>query len=497
MTNSEVEATKTRYYVITPKELEEQQMMDSYRVPRLRESYRSVDRSYVMRFLEDDDKSTVTKKVVQHCPQYSSPYRRQSKTTDEVNEQINSLQSRIAECQAKYDHHNAGGNCRRLSSSYQTDSRNQLDTDSQGKEACRSTCHSVDANVDNCEGKRVDKTKSYQCPVFRYLNANPTKDSHVEWEDDAFLELLSESPESCSSYYQFDYAFPNDWLPPLHMACCLGLSYPVIKMIYKYNPHAIHYVSDQSGMNVLHYATMYTRASIKVLNYLIKQYKKSNSRSRDEGEKGSNNNHSIKAWTESIDNEHHRTPLHMACSCSTRFSFFNPEVILWLTEVNDRCATIVDKYGNTPLHLACQVDQPSFTIIDDLTTVYLDACTVEDKTKTKSIPLHHMLCHPQVENPSNEFVDAVRDLVNSCPSSLKMTRQKGGYVLNYIPIFIAIDRKADIQILKILIKYWPRCLLETDTGRKHGMNPFQYAKETKGISDPDILDLLKPQEEES
>lgn len=533
MSDNKKETMKTKYYVVTPDELEEQRMIDNYRIPSLRETYQMADRSNVSIEPTPEEVEARLKKVTEQRRENSKSLRGKGlKSSDDVDEQINALKNRIEDCKLKFNLSNGklggsmrgsshrgsnhrGSNHRGSNSKLNNNSNSNLDTasghnnssgnnitsslnDESQPPARRTSSASEfnfsDSNLDDQhkEGQRLNKKDSFVCPVYRFVNINPIKEK-LNLEEDSFLELICDNRELCNNYYQFD-AFPNDWLPPLHMACCLGFSHPIIKKIYKYYPTAIHYVSDHSGMNVLHYASMYTRSSLKVMNYLIKQYNKSSNNKNDDN---NNKGNTIKAWTEAIDNEYHRTPLHMACSCLPSYTFFNSDIILLLTEINDRCIMIIDKYGYTPLHLACLVDCPNETIIDDLITVNSDACMISDKTKTKSIPLHYILSSSYVTNPYNEFIDIVKDLVKANPTSLKVIRHaSGGYTLNYLPIYMAIDHNADIKILKLLIKYWPDCLFETDNKKKNGITPYQYAKDRKNITNQHILELLNPYEEE-
>jgi Ankyrin repeat len=352
------------------------------------------------------------------------------------------------------------------------------DTTASGSKKCNNKNHFNNKHDKSKEGKR-------KCPLYKILNINPLDDG-TEIDDVALNKVLDTNPELCQNFYRFDALCPpedgddsdnsrrshlgevvllnKDWLHPLHMACCVGVSVATFKRMYKLHPGALEYTTEDNGYSVLHCACMYTRAPLRVVNQLIKL---------DE------------SLLELACTAMNYTPLHLACSFSPSNDCYNSDFILLLTEKNKVPASMLDIDGKTPLHLACMVDLPCLAVVEDLTIVYPEACVVKSKD-TGATPLHYACSNRDVHDKDSEAVDIIKELIRTDPSALRVKNKKG-----QIPIFCAVASGACVTVLKAIVKKYPESLTETN---KRGQTPHKYAKYMKTLG-KDAIEFLYPYEE--
>jgi hypothetical protein len=270
------------------------------------------------------------------------------------------------------------------------------------------------------------------------------------------------------------------------MVCAVGGSLSVVKQVYKIYPTAIDYCSSGRNLSCLHCAAIYTRASIDVIQFLFRKMTILNTTT-------SSTNITLPKTS-----SYQQTPLHLACLCPPSKSFHNPQVVMILTELGGSsiCAD-VDRYGRTPLHIACSVGgggsgqrqssslassiTPSLSIIQDLTEVYSKACIVQD-TKYQATPLHIICANSKIgDETCTVMVDIMKDLLRTNPTATQIYDWK-----DEIPIQIAIQNNVAYKICKMLIKKYPQCL-EMKFRYNNYTSPTTTTSTTKGVTNSKII----------
>jgi Ankyrin repeats (3 copies)/Ankyrin repeat len=313
-------------------------------------------------------------------------------------------------------------------------------------------------------GSSSTKKEDPEIVLYDLLNnLDPLRQRH-KIDEEKVIELIEKYPKICSKKYDFFNIYTSgDTTYPLHMLCCFGASLATIKLCYKIYAEAIDYISATREMTCLHYAVLYTRASLDVIQFLMK---------KDPG--------AISAVSKK-----HQTPLHIACSCSPTIKTYNPDVILLLTELSSKEVLMkVDKHGRTPLHIACGLEDPCLEVIEDLTEVNSEACTIQCYD-FHSTPLHLACSNRHVNDENHCIVNIIKDLIRSNPNAVKMKDVNG-----QLPIYVAVTNKSCFKICKMLIKKYPECLEITDN---KGMTLYELGK--KRQLDSTTIELLNPYED--
>lgn len=323
---------------------------------------------------------------------------------------------------------------------------------------------------------------------FGLLNVKPSKKfGHGGLEDeeeDRIVDMIDKHPELCQELYRFE-AFPKDLLHPLHMLCALGAGSKTLKVCLKACEAAIFHDTSILGSPV-HYAVSHD-APFESIKFLVKKDADS-------------------LLIQSSKNLY--TPLHSGALHSC-----HPNTIAYLTDRCPSSAGLLDKDGNTPLHLACSVKHPVLAIVEDLTEVYPEAGEIV--SGEGQIPLMCAMkrhAKPEVLNDLivsrpdvTKYVDddgstilhkalvydvdvsVLKILVKANPSMLQATNSLGNY-----PIHTAVQNAIqNRKVYSLLCRKYPDALEEKN---KAGNTPCSYAKKKK--LDVEIVEFLNPYEDD-
>lgn len=338
-----------------------------------------------------------------------------------------------------------------------------ITTKNSQKSAVTSTTTS---NNSTTTSKSVDNPETLLYDLLNNIDPLKSNGRNSKLDEEKIIELLEKYPKIVTKKYDFYNIYTSgDTVYPLHMLCCFGASLVTIKLCYKLYAEAIDYISNNREMTCLHYAVLYTRSSLDVIQFIIKK-----------------DPISILSLTKK-----QQTPLHIACNSSPNIKTYNPQVIMLLTELLPTKDNLleVDKHGRTPLHIACGLDEPCLEVIEDLTEVNNNACIIQCYDY-HSTPLHLACSNRYVYNENHKIVNIIKDIIRSNPSAVKMKDING-----QLPISVAVTNKACYKICKMLIKKYPICLEMTVDNK--GMTLYELGK--KRQLDKDTIELLNPYED--
>lgn len=314
------------------------------------------------------------------------------------------------------------------------------------------------------------------------LDLNPWREETLD--EELFLKLIGNNPESLALKYQFD-AFDDDELYPLHMVSALGASLDCVKATFKAHQEAIHHTDTSLGGPV-HFACAFG-ASVDVVHYLAKKDPEALERPNP---------------------SNRQTPLHLACQAVV----INPETVVFLTERCPAAALLIDSDGNTPLNLVCRADEPPLAAVEDLTEVEPGAGTI--KALDGTWPLWNTLRQNMdpaiikdliISNPKSAHLIGsegstalhraldtnfhvtliLKDLTKANPKILQIKDDKGR-----LPLHFAIEIDTAFPIIQLFVQ---RCPDTVDAENAQGETPFQLASRLE--RDEETVQFLNPYEE--
>lgn len=159
-------------------------------------------------------------------------------------------------------------------------------------------------------------------------------------------------------------------------------------------------------------------------------------------------------------------PIHQACALRPPRSFVETLYQVY----PEGFSLLEDKFGRTPLHIACQTDA-SLETIKTLLEVNVEAAKAKDKPGRT--PLHYAYLH---KAPA----EVVEVLLQAFPESIRCADENG-----WLPIHVASKNCTDPKVLRLLIGQDPTSLkITTDKGS----TPLMLAKKSKH---EEVANLIK------
>lgn len=305
--------------------------------------------------------------------------------------------------------------------------------------------------------KRVATThQQLKMDFYKLINVRDPSDGCSGFNVSKTNKMMEQLPSLTTEKYLFT-AFAEP-ITALHMLCAMDAPLSCIKRCLQHNIAAVDDNSSAIG-SPLHYACWF-RASTKTVRYICTQVD------------------NVEAVL-SMPNRSKRTPLHLACLARAH------HLVPLLTSAGPAATKVTDKDGMTPLHLALTVEKPALSVIEDLTEVCPEACSVQlPAGKCGSTPLHLAVANPDVG------LDILRDLAASHPRALKLLDAAGNTPLHAAVLAAAngvvVGPAVEVE-LKLLLKRHPQAA-RVKNGK--GETPYKMAKAAK--LDKDILRMLKP-----
>ena len=294
--------------------------------------------------------------------------------------------------------------------------------------------------------KKKDPNDRLKLDFYKLLNVRDPGDGCSGFNVSKINAMMDDMPSLATDKYLFA-AFAEP-ITALHMLCAVDAPLSCIKRCFQHNVAAVRDNSSAIG-SPLHYACWFN-ANVKTVRYIASKVDDAN-------------------VVLLLQNRAKRTPLHLACMRKA-----DADLVVLLTAACPAAATMKDKDGMTPLHLAMTVENPVLAVIEDLTEVYPEAGSIQGASG--STPLHLALANPEVDT------DILKDLVASNVRALRIRDAAGD-----TPLHVATAAGRSLKEMKLLYKKYPHA---ARVKNEFGETPYKMAKVHK--ADKDILKLLKP-----